>query len=840
MSPLPLLIPVGSLFVTVSAFSAEAGLLAQADRNNFPLVTRQAAAAILIDSTADQSVARAADDLRHDIQAVTDRLTDLHRDVSPSESDAIVIIGVVGQSSVLQQLSDAGKVDLGALKDAWESFIVAVVDHPLPNVRKGLVIAGSDNRGAIYGCYEISEAIGVSPWHWWADVHPDKKAELFIASDARRFGPPSVKYRGIFINDEDWGLQPWAAKTFDPEAGDIGPKTYAKVFELLLRLKANTLWPAMHPSTRAFNGFPENKETARRYGIVMGSSHAEPMLRNNVGEWKEAHERYNYIENRDGVLRYWEQRVEENSAFENIYTLGMRGIHDTSMQGNLGQADRIKLLEQIFADQRALLAKHVSPEVERIPQMFCAYKEVLDLYRGGLRVPDDVTIVWPDDNHGYIRNFATTEEQKRSGGAGVYYHLSYLGAPMSYLWLNTIPPALIWEEMHKAYENGARTIWIVNVGDIKPAEIGIEFFLRLAWDVDAWTPKTLPQFLPRWAAREFGSAHAEEVASILAAYYQLNFQRKPEHLQWWMPQTAPRPSPFTRAEAQSRLSSFLELRERTERLASAIPANRRDAFYQLVTYPVVGSALVNERYFYGELATLGDPEDSEQWLARAKRADLELRRETARFNDEISGGKWKGIMQLDVAGDEWPQFQIESWRPPMDYHDYEEKVSAGGEVVAVEAEDFTRKVDRADAAWELIPGLGRTGKGSVALYPTTVNGIDGKSAPRLEYTLRFSSTGEHVVHFYLIPTHPIEAKRGLRFAIALDDGIPQEVVVSVKDGSAEWAQGVLNATLVGRAKISVAHRGAHTLHILGVDAGVVIDRIVVAKGTPDLGYLGAK
>ena len=827
------------MFFPMVAFSMPNGLLARADGDNFPLVTKRATATILIESTTDYSVARAAEDLRRDIHSVTNQLPDLRANEPSSNREAVVIIGVAGKSNLLQQLSDAGKIDLRPLSNAWESYIIAVVDDPFPNVRKALVIAGSDNRGAIYGCYEISEAIGVSPWHWWADVHPDKKPELFIASDTRRFGPPSVTYRGIFINDEDWGLQPWAAKTFDPQTDDIGPKTYAKVFELLLRLKANTLWPAMHPSTRAFNDFPDNKETARRYGIVMGSSHAEPMLRNNVGEWKEPPEHYNYIENRDGVLRYWEQRVQENGAFENIYTLGMRGIHDSGMQGSLGQADRIKLLEQIFADQRALLAQHVSPEVEKIPQIFCAYKEVLDLYRAGLRVPDDVTIVWPDDNHGYIRNFASAEEQRRSGGAGVYYHLSYLGAPMSYLWLGTIPPALIWEEMHKAYEHGARTIWIANAGDIKPAEIGIEFFLRLAWDVNTWTPETLPQFLPQWAAREFGLAHASEIASILGDYYQLNFQRKPEHLQWWLPQTTPQPSPLTKKEVEARLVSFAELRERVERLASAIPANRRDAFYQLVTYPVIGSALANERYFYGELAAIGDPKDSASRLARAQRADEELRRETARFNDEISGGKWKHFMQLDVAEDEWPQFQIESWRPPV-FRAAQRDAASRSEIVAVEAEDFTRKVDHAGFAWKIIPGLGRSGRGSVAIYPTTAQRLDPSSSPKLEYTLQFSTAGERDVHVYLVPTHPIEVGRGLRFAIALDNGTPQEVVVPVKDGSAEWAQGVLNATLLGHAKLHIAHPGTHTLQILGVDAGVVIDRIVLTQGTPDPGYLGSE
>ena len=329
---------------------------------------------------------------------------------------------------------------------------------------------------------------------------PRRRAELYVAAGTRRYGPPSVKYRGIFLNDEDWGLQPWAAKTFAPEEGGIGPKVYAKVFELLLRLKANTLWPAMHACTRPFNSFPEDARLADDYGIVMGSSHAEPMLRDNVGEWTAPPGDYNYVTNRAGVLRYWEERVAANGRCENIYTLGMRGIHDSPMVGPDTDAARIRTLEQIFADQRALLAKYVNPDVTQVPQAFTPYKEVLPLYREGLQVPDDVTIVWPDDNFGYIRQFPTPAEQKRAGGFGVYYHISYLGSPLAYLWLCTTPPALIWEEMSKAYDHGADRIWIVNVGDLKPGEIDTEFFLQMAWDIHRWR-RDQPAGFPRRLGR---------------------------------------------------------------------------------------------------------------------------------------------------------------------------------------------------------------------------------------------------------------------------------------------------------------------------------------------------
>ena len=244
--------------------------------------------------------------------------------VDPGAPRTVVIAAVIGRSPLLDRLAADRKLDLAQLVGAWESFVIATVPQPLPGIDQALVTAGSDRRGAIFGLYELSAMIGVSPWHWWADVTPPKKNRLTAAAGTHRFDPSSVKYRGIFINDEDWGLQPWAAKTFEPETGDIGPKTYAKIFELLLRLKANTVWPGMHPTTRAFNHYPRNKEVADAYAIVMGSSHAEPMLRNNVDEWTAPKEDYNYLANWDGVLRYWEQRVAENGRFENIYPLGMR------------------------------------------------------------------------------------------------------------------------------------------------------------------------------------------------------------------------------------------------------------------------------------------------------------------------------------------------------------------------------------------------------------------------------------------------------------------------------------------------------------------------------------
>ena len=826
-----------------SAASAELTWITTAPHNgDFALVRAGRAADLLVSPDDFKVVSIAAHDLASDIAEVTGAVATVHSSATGLSAHT-VIIGTLGKNPAIDALVAAGKLDAGALRGQWEAFLIATVPNPLPGVSLGLVIAGSDRRGTAYGVYELSQAIGVSPWHWWTDVAPDRKSALFVGAGTRRFGPPSVKYRGIFLNDEDWGLVPWASKTFEPESGNVGPATYAKLFELMLRLKANTVWPAMHPGTKPFNAFPENKQVADDYGIVMGSSHAEPMLRNNVGEWTAPPETYNYLTNRDGVLKYWEDRVAANGRYENLYTLGMRGIHDSNMQGPKTDPERIQTLERIFADQRALLAKYVRPDVERVPQMFCVYKEVLGLYRQGLKVPDDVTIVWPDDNFGYIRNFASDEERRRAGGFGIYYHLSYLGAPLSYLWLYTTPPALVWEEMTKAYDYGARTIWIANVGDLKPSEIGTEFFLQLAWDVNRWRRDNLPDYLTGWARREFGEEHAAEIAEVMRGYYQLNYQRKPEHLQWWMPGQPPRPSPFTAAETRERLAAFARLRTAADRLIDELPEASHDAFYELVDYPVRGATLANERYFKGEQAALtatSDPVLSSRLADEARAADRQLTADAAYYNDQLAGGKWRGMVSLEPADSQWRSMRISAWAPPQ-FPAAPAPAATQGGAIAIEAGHFTRAVSVADATWAVIPGLGRTGD-AVAVFPVTRPGVAADKiatdAPSLEYAVSFPAAGEFLVNVNLVPTQPIVTENGLRFAAALDDQAPQMVVLNVKDGSADWAQGVLNSTRVVSFKLTVPSAGAHTLRIYGVDPGVVLDKIVIDLGGLQPSYLG--
>ena len=802
------------------------------NRGAFPLVHESRAAAVIFSAEDFKVVEIAVHDFAADVERVTGVKPAVQSTVTNLNTPA-VLVGTLGHSPLIDGLVATGKLDVKELRGAWESFVITTVANPMPDVSQALVIVGSDRRGTAFGVYELSQAIGVSPWYWWADVMPAKKSALFVAAGTRRFGPPSVQYRGIFLNDEDWGLQPWAAKTFEPEVGDIGPKTYAKVCELLLRLKANTLWPAMHACTKAFNLYPQNKLVADDYAIVMGSSHAEPMLRNNVTEWTAPHEQYDYVHNRAGVQKYWEDRVKENGRFENIYTLGMRGIHDSNMIGPKTDAERIATLQQIFADQREMLAKYARPKVgvglstdavagmetgdhlSQIPQMFCAYKEVLDLYKQGLQVPDDVTIVWPDDNFGYIRNFASPAERQRRGGFGVYYHISYLGAPMSYLWLETTPPALIWEEMSKAYEHGAQKIWIVNVGDLKPAEIGTEFFLQMAWDIKRWRHDNVAEFLAGWAAREFGAdpGLTDPIADLLELYYGLNFLRKPEHLQWWLPGKTPQPSPFTRPEIEKRLAAFAWLRTQSERLAGTQPPGKRDAFEELVGYPIRAAALANERYFLGEL---GD-------ATKARAADAELRETTRRFNEQVAGGKWRGLMNLEPADNQWKSFRIAPWTMP----EFTKAADGKPPALTLEADQFVgNRASISGTGWEKITDLN-----AMAIIPTTTGPADlaqlEREGARLSYEVDFPTAGDFNLTAHLLPTHPLVPGRGLRFAVALDDASPQLIVCDVKDGSPEWAQGVLDNHVTVATKLSVPRAGKWLLRVFGVDAGVVLTKFVL-------------
>jgi hypothetical protein len=493
-----------------------------ASRGMFLLADSRRAADIIVDPQNPEAVRLVAEAFAEDIQRVTASRPHVITRLDPHTSSNAVVVGVLHHSPTLDQLVTAKCIDPAAIERRWESAIIQVVSvcgkhsHPI------LVVAGSDRRGAAFALFSLSRQIGVSPWNWWADVPVAHRSAIFVAPERYVQSEPSILYRGIFLNDEDWGLRPWAAKNIDPALRNIGPHTYERIFELLLRLRANTLWPAMHPGTLAFNAIPQNAVLADRWGIVMSSSHSEALLRNNVGEWDEKRDGpWNYQLNRAAIDAYWDERLKTNGGFENFYTVGMRGIHDTGLEA-IGTAEqKARLLEQVMQSQRNLLRARVDANITAVPQVIWLYKESLELYRAGMKVPDDVTLGWTDDNYGYIRQLPNAAEQHRSGGSGVYYHVSYWGFPHDYLWLCSTPPSLIREEMTKAYDHDATRFWVLNVGDIKPAEADIDYFMQLAWNVPAISQLDQPTFLLRWAAEQFPASIAPRIAHLLNRYDEL-------------------------------------------------------------------------------------------------------------------------------------------------------------------------------------------------------------------------------------------------------------------------------------------------------------------------------
>lgn len=592
-----------------------------------------------------------------------------------------VVIGTLGESETVDTLAASGKLDVSEIKGKWESFTIQNVDDTI-------IIAGSDKRGTIYGIYDLSEKIGVSPWHFWADTVIGHADALYVNLPAEGYmeGEPSVKYRGIFLNDE-YNMSEWS-KSMSTTGKNMNNETYEKIFELLLRLKANYLWPAMHTYSEAFNNTENNAKLADEYGIVMGSSHCEPILRNNLGElynfqqeWVAANpdkklyinatddEKHkvswmwtdtdgtNYVDNKEFLRDYWRARAKANGGYENTYTLGMRGVHDGSFSTNMNSKTA---MNEIIAAQREVLKDEVVTDgktISDVPQIFIPYKDVLNLYNQGLEVPDDVTLMWPDDNFGYIRQLPTEAEAKRSGGAGIYYHLSYYGNPTSYIWLGTTQPGLIREEMTKAYDMNAKEIWVANVGDLKPAETEIEYFMDLAKDVGSVRNEDIADRLAKNAKRDFGfnDAQAEEYADIKIEYYELANSRRPEHMAQGL---------FSLTdfgdEGQTLLDRYQAIEDRAQVLYDGLAADKQPSFYELMLYPIKSAHNMAANYVYADKAQYyvdnGYGAAANKYTALSNAANSQIDTDTKEYNSMLNG-KWNKIMNprqtrlnLSVAG----------------------------------------------------------------------------------------------------------------------------------------------------------------------------------------------
>lgn len=643
------------LNVLLTLILSQLFILNAQENSDFIIVKGNESCQIVIDKKDAKVVEIAANILTNDIKNSTGKTVEVSNDMGSN----IILAGTLGKNKFIDQLVRSNKINTDSVKGKWERYSIQIVKNPFKGVDQALVIVGADRRGTAYGLLEISRMIGISPWEWWADVTPEMKNEIIISVENKTYKGPSVKYRGVFLNDEDWGLQRWAALNFEPETGDMGPKTYAKIFELLLRLKANTIWPAMHSSTKPFYSYPKNKQVADDYAIVIGTSHAEPMLSNINTEWNhKTMGEYRYDTNSEVIKKVFTKRVKEAAPYENIYTTGMRGEHDSPMIVGEDDTDQqVKLLENIITDQRAILKKELKKDPKAIPQAFIPYKEVLTYYQEGLQLPEDITLVWTDDNYGYIRQFSRPEEQKRSGGAGVYYHTSYWGRPHDYLWLNSTNPVLMWEEMSKAYEFQSRDLWILNCGDIKPHEYNIELFLDMAWDMDAFEKSSaVKNHMNAWAAREFGNEHATAITDLMFENNRLAFIRRPEFMAWSQvePVTKSGVTELTQFhygdEVETRIKAYQAIEDKVEKLYPNMATHRKDAFYQLVYYPVIAASKINQKWlchFKNDFDAKQGKISANYYAEQSANAFNRIQKETQYYNETLHQGKWHHIMTME-------------------------------------------------------------------------------------------------------------------------------------------------------------------------------------------------
>ena len=656
--------PFGKTFLLVSlclfVFVRQGFAIGQAQyventrsEGSFPVFQNNVAATIYVDTNDFAGVVIAANNLRADVDRVTGCSPAIAHEENGLGENAI-LVGTIGKSRIIDRLIRDRKIDVSQITGKWESFIIQVVPEPLPGVTSGLVIVGSDKRGTIYGIYDLSEEMGVSPWYWWADVPIRHQDALFVKPGGYVQGPPAVKYRGIFLNDEAPDLSGWVQEKYGRAQGVVaanyGRQFYTNLFEVILRLRGNYLWPAMW--NNAFNeDDPENPRLADEYGIVMGTSHQEPMMRAQK-EWDRRYEKalghWNYAKNPDVLENFWREGIKRNKDYENIITIGLRGANDTPMS----ETDNIAMLEKIVGVQRKIIADEVNPDVTKVPQLWCLYKEVQGYYdEKGMRVPDDVTLLWAEDNWGNVRRLPTAEERKRSGGTGVYYHFDFVGGPRNYKWLNTSPTAKIWEQMNLAGNYGANRIWIVNVGHFKGYELPIEFFMNLAWEPQRWPNEKISEFTRLWAEREFGPEYAAQIADILSKYTKYNGRRKSELLD---PDTF---SIVNYQEADRVLADWKSITAEAEGIYQKLPENARDAFFELVLYPTKACEQVNDLYITvakNRLFAAQGRASANDFAAQARelfKADADL---SAYYNSTLANGRWSHMMdQVHIGYTSW-------------------------------------------------------------------------------------------------------------------------------------------------------------------------------------------
>ena len=805
--------------ISLTCFAADTFVVFTPEPHHFPLITKGAPCSIVMDTAEDEGVKMAISNLQQDIRQVCNNQPALLNNIPAKRC---VIIGNY-HSAIIQKLIAAGKIDKEQLINKNEKFLLQVIAKPADGVDEALVIAGSDKRGTIYGIYELSKQMGVSPWYWWADVPVIQQENVYIKPGIYTDGEPKVEYRGIFINDEWPSFGNWAKAKF----GGINSKVYKHVFELVLRLKGNFVWPAMWGSA-FYDDDPQNGQLANTMGIVMGTSHHEPMAlaqqdwkRRGKGEW-------DYNHNAQNLRDFWTYGIERAKNWESVITVGMRGDGDEPMS----EGANISLLENIVKDQRKIIEKVTGKKAKETPQVWALYKEVQEYYDKGMRVPDDITLLLCDDNWGNVRKLPNLNEKPRSGGYGMYYHFDYVGAPRNSKWININPIPRIWEQMNLTYEYGVRKLWIVNVGDLKPMEYPITFFLDMAWNPEKFNAQNLQQHTEDFCAQLFGSQYAKEAARILSLYAKYNRRVTPETLN-------AKTYSFNYGEWERVVDEYNALALDAHNLGFLLPATYRDTYDQIISYPVQAcSNLYNMYYAQAKnhaLAAKLDPE-ANQWADKVESCYLRDSLLSHYYNKVISNGKWNHMMdQIHIGYTSWnnPQKQI---MPKVIRVPEKEKTYTFQEIdgyVAMEAEHFTRAIAEGETSWSIIPDFGKTLSG-VTTIPVTKT----PEKMYLEYDIEMKKTGKVRVELLLAPTLNFNDNKGLSYAISFDGEKEQIINFNghYKGGLGKWQA---NPIIESRSIHQLDKKGKHTLRIRPLNPGIVIEKIMIHAGGLKTSYLGA-
>ena len=730
-------------------------------------------------------------------------------------NDARVVIGTVGSNPQIDQWVKQGL--LKDLKGKTEKYIIKTIG-------KQLVIAGSDKRGTVYGIYELSRQIGVSPWYYWADVPVVKHPELYVKEGEYTDGEPAVRYRGLFLNDEAPCLTTWVKNTFGTNYG--GHQFYEKVFELILRLKGNYLWPAMW-GWAFYADDPENLKTADKMGVMMGTSHHEPMARNHqeYARDRKGWGAWNYSTNKENLDRFFREGIERMKGTDDIVTIGMRGDGDEAM----GNGTDTKLLETIIDNQRRIIKEVTKRPAKETPQIWALYKEVQDYYDAGLRVPDDVTVLLCDDNWGNVRRLPTAEEQKRKGGWGLYYHVDYVGAPRNTKWINVTPIQNMWEQLQLAYNGGIQKLWILNVGDLKPMEYPIQLFMDMAWNPNKYKVDNLLCHTYEFCAESFGEDQACEASQILNLVSKYNGRITSEMLD---------ASAYTTDEFAQVVGEYQALEVRALRQFITLKPEARDAYRQIILFPVQAMGAVYEMYYAQamnlKLAALGDPE-ANCWAERCRYAFKRDSLLNLQYNKEIAGGKWDGMMiQKHISYRTWND------NFPADVVPMLKKVETSAQgptfspadgYISIEAEHTYSREDASQAQWTVIPFMGRT-KSGIALMPYT------QKTDAATLTYRFKADGAKTAKVHVVTKSTLDFldKGGLVYDVAIDGGKPASINFNSNlNEKPENIYSIYYPTIALRVvekevELPIAEGDIHTLTIHPQDPGIVFEKIVIDLG----------